>query len=214
MLPFSCLLASACDKYRKITPGTVQKNCGISLSILPGLSIFSCHFLRSKYIYTQSTFSWIFCCGSHWCESSLGHPCSLWMLSQCVVPEHPAWHRAAQTSEKSLSVWRQAPQQQSWGRMFTSDFWCLQSKVMTCNSKSPAREWWWFIVFMMSGKILFYIAADLSDKHCLILKEQVITVTSNLPNPRRKKIWLKNKNKKRHELFSIILMQRMKLRQK
>lgn len=100
MLPFSCLLASACDKYRKITPGTVQKNWGISLSILPGLSTFSCHFLRSKYIYRPFTFSWIFCWSSHWCERRLGHPCWPWMAAQCMVPEHPAWHRAEKTSEE------------------------------------------------------------------------------------------------------------------
>lgn len=156
MLPFSCLLASACEKYRKITPGTVQKNWGISLFILTGLSIFSCHFLGFKYIYTQFTFSLVFCWSSRSCKSSLGHPYSPWMLSQFVVPEHQVWHSAAQMSEeRSHSLAPSTPQPQSWGRMFTWDFWCFKSKVMTCNSKPPAREWLWYIVFMMSGKILF-----------------------------------------------------------
>lgn len=32
---------------------------------------------------------------------------------------------------------------------------------------------------MMTGRILFWIAADASDKHFLSLKEQVTTVTTN-----------------------------------
>lgn len=79
--------------------------------------------------------------------------------------------RAPSLTQSSTNVWAKShslapstPQPRGWGKMFTWDFWCLKSKVMTCNSKPPAREWWWVLVFMMSGKILLYIAADLSGK--------------------------------------------------
>lgn len=119
-------------------------------------SIFSCHFLRSNYIYTQFLFFPGFSAEVHihmgpaW--ATLTHCESF----QCMVPGHQVWHSAAQMSEeRSHSLAPSTPQPQSWGKMFTWDFWCLKSKVMTWNCKPPARECSWFIVFMMSGKIPF-----------------------------------------------------------
>lgn len=78
-------------------------------------------------------FFWIFCWSSHSCGTSLGHPYSPWMLSQCMVPEHQVWHRAAQMSEENLTVWRQARHSHS------AEVKCLHEIFDVSNQK------WWLV---------------------------------------------------------------------